>query len=166
MNSDEADTSQPPAQSSARNGAPARRMGSVIALAVLVVMAGLAYFWYAADVARREALVAAGSEPVEIVVPPPVEVAGLAQPGGGPGDVSAALEGEVNLDDSDQRRAWCDHLTAELARLNYEFKQPLPPPVIDRIATEITRLNTQTNRHGCAPGKGPHSPTASQNNAE
>ena len=72
------------------------------------------------------------------------------------GPASAApLAAVANLGDisnADQRRSVCGYLTAELNRLDYEFRQPLPPPVVDRIATEVAQLRGQVNRYDCAAG--------------
>jgi hypothetical protein len=133
----------------ARSGGGAVRWAvTLIALLALVVMAWQAYAWYAGDVTRREAL--ATRQALETVgLPPPAEVAGLAMPDSAPGNVPIAVADPGDVDDPDQRRALCGYLAAELERLNSEFKQPLPPPVIDRIATEITRLGEQNSRYGC-----------------
>lgn|GEM_PF-3273779 len=55
-----------------------------------------------------------------------------------------------NINDPDQRRSVCGFLTAEFGRLNYEFHQPLPPPVVDRVATEVAQLREQVSRFSCA----------------
>jgi len=131
---------------------------TLIALAVLIVLAILAFSWYAGNVAQREMMVV-GNESGQITVPPPVEVEGLEQSVDVPGNTSTAVK-LGDIDDPDQLRSVCGYLTAELERLDYEFKQPLPPPVIDRIATQIKQLHTQANRYDCAPGKGRQSADA------
>jgi hypothetical protein len=132
---------------------------TLVALIVLIAVAYKAYFWYTNDVARREAVVA-GREPREIAVPPPVEVEGLAQPaasavaGTTPGNAPAAVLNLGNISDPDQRRSVCGYLAAELERLDYEFKQPLPPPVIDRLATQIEQIHALASRYNCVSDKG------------
>jgi hypothetical protein len=116
---------------------------TLIALVALLGMAYLSYAWFTDNVAQREA-VAIGAVP--ITVPPPVEVEGLVQ------SAPQAVADLGNISDPSQRRAVCGYLAAELTRLNHEFKQPLPPPVIDRIATEIDQRQAQVSRYGCAPG--------------
>lgn len=133
--------------------ATTRQAATLIALAVLIGMAIVAYSWYAGNVAQRE-MMTAGNESGQITVPPPVEVEGLAQAVNVPGNTSVVPMDPGNIDDPDRRRSTCGYLAAELERLDYEFKQPLPPPVIDHIATQITRLHTQANRYDCMLGKG------------
>ena len=151
-----ADRSLPPKPHAWGGGVTARRwIVTLIALAVLAAIAAKGYFWFTGDVARRKALVAVQeSEP--IAVPPPVEVQGLAaQP-----DAAASVADLGNLADPDQHRAVCAYLVAEQERLDHEFKQPLPPPVVDRIATEIAQLHTQTSRADCTPGNAKDAPHA------
>jgi len=133
--------SRPESRSGAA-GATGRWTATLIALAVVLVMAYQTYAWFAGNAARREAM-AIGAAPV--AVPPPVEVEGLAQPTDAP--QAAADLGDIK--EPSQRRATCGYLAAELARLNHEFKQTLPPPVIDRIATEIDQRRAQVSRYGC-----------------
>lgn len=45
--------------------------------------------------------------------------------------------------------AQCHFLSAEIARLSYEFEQPLPPPVIDHIATRLKQLQERSAEAGC-----------------
>jgi hypothetical protein len=52
--------------------------------------------------------------------------------------------------DPSQQQANCNFLSAELARLNYEFEQPLPPTVLDDISTRLSNLRAQTKEAGCA----------------
>jgi hypothetical protein len=84
-------------------------------------------------------------------------LAGVELAGGETNPGAAGSSGIANLgaiDDPDQRRSVCGYLTSELDRLGYEFHQPLPPPVIDRIATKVAQLHGQISRYGCIPGKG------------
>ncbi len=55
----------------------------------------------------------------------------------------AATERAPASDDPSQRAAECDYLAAEIARMDYEFKQPLPPPVLDQIATDLKNAREQ-----------------------
>ncbi len=43
----------------------------------------------------------------------------------------------------------CHYLAAEVERLAFEFRQPLPPPVLDQISTHLTALRSQSERAGC-----------------
>jgi len=54
-------------------------------------------------------------------------------------------------DEASQQQAECNFLSAELDRLGYEFRQPLPPPVLDQISTRLTALRAQSERAKCAP---------------
>lgn len=49
-----------------------------------------------------------------------------------------------------QQQANCNFLTAEIARLSYEFQQPLPPAVLDHISSRLTGLRAQTEDARCA----------------
>ena len=53
--------------------------------------------------------------------------------------------------DPSQQQADCNFLSAETARLDYEFHQTLPPPVLDRISTQLTDLREQAAAARCAP---------------
>ena len=147
----------PPEPQSRRGGAVAPWIMTLIALAVLAVVAYKAYFWFTGDMPQRPAM-AAGEDPNGVAVPPPIEVQGLAQSDGtsdtAPDNAPAAVADPGDISDPDRRRAVCGYLAAESERLSHEFKQPLPPPVIDRIATEIGQLSAQTSRYGCTPGNG------------
>jgi hypothetical protein len=127
---------------------------TLIALVVLVAIAYKGYFWFMGNAARHQAQ-AADQESNQVTVPPPVEVPGLAQSDdaqdAAPGKVSAIGADLGNINDPDQRRAVCGYLAAESERLGHDFKQPLPPPVIDRIATETAQLRAQISRYGCTP---------------
>ncbi|MCL1961294.1 MAG: hypothetical protein FWG56_05895 [Desulfovibrionaceae bacterium] len=62
----------------------------------------------------------------------------------------AALSGGA---DASQQQADCNFLAAEITRLNYEFSQPLPPPVLDHISTRLAGLRAQADAARCAPLK-------------
>lgn len=52
-------------------------------------------------------------------------------------------------DDPAQREALCRYLAAEVERLDYDFRQPLPPPVLDAISTRLATLRSQGERLQC-----------------
>ena len=54
-------------------------------------------------------------------------------------------------DDPSQHEADCRFLAAEIARLDYELRQPLPPPVLDGISTQLAGLRAQNRAAKCAP---------------
>lgn len=56
---------------------------------------------------------------------------------------------DADADSPDARTAICRHLAAEAQRLDFEFQQPLPPPVIDHIATRQGELRAQQESVGC-----------------
>lgn len=57
------------------------------------------------------------------------------------------------------RRSVCNHLLAEVARLNFEFQQPLPPPVLDHISSHLAMLRSQHAEAQCPPLPKPLSQT-------
>ena len=48
-----------------------------------------------------------------------------------------------------QRDAACRFLSAEISRLDYEFQQTLPPPVLDEIASDLKGLREQASHLKC-----------------
>lgn len=60
----------------------------------------------------------------------------------------AALAGSS---DPSQLVASCAYLAAEIDRLGFEFRQPLPPPVLDHISTQLALLRAQSLAADCAP---------------
>lgn len=48
-----------------------------------------------------------------------------------------------------QRDATCRFLAAEISRLDYEFQQMLPPPVLDEIASDLKGLREQATYLKC-----------------
>lgn len=52
--------------------------------------------------------------------------------------------------DPAQRGALCDYLVAEVERLDFEFQQPLPPPILDQISTRLLTLRSQGERLACS----------------
>jgi len=146
----------PPKVRSGSSGAIVRWAITLIALLMLAIVVYKAYSWYVSDVTRHETLTAASRNLEGITVPPPVEVPEVAQSASAPNGMldnapaTAVIMDPGNITDPNQRHSMCGYLAAELGRLSYEFKQPLPPPVIDRIATEIAQSRAQTNDYGCA----------------
>jgi hypothetical protein len=60
--------------------------------------------------------------------------------------------------DPSQQEAGCTFLTAEITRLDYEFRQPLPPAVLDHISSRLAALRAQAGSAHCAlPAKAPDS---------
>ena len=53
------------------------------------------------------------------------------------------------------RDAECGYLAAENARLGYEFSQPLPPPVLDQIASRVKTLRERSAQLKCEPAAAP-----------
>ncbi|WP_028603798.1 hypothetical protein [Ottowia thiooxydans] len=49
-----------------------------------------------------------------------------------------------------QQEAECRYLAAEITRLNYEFQQSLPPPVLDQIATRLKGTRDRSAGLKCA----------------
>lgn len=47
------------------------------------------------------------------------------------------------------RQALCAYLSAEVERLDFEFQQPLPPPVLDDISSRLTSLRDQGEQLHC-----------------
>ncbi len=56
-----------------------------------------------------------------------------------------------STEDPSQHDASCHFLAAEIARLDYEFRQPLPPPVIDLISSRLGALRGESEQGRCAP---------------
>lgn len=65
----------------------------------------------------------------------------------------------------DQRIALCHYLLAEVQRLDFEFQQPLPPPVLDRISTRLGVLRDQGEQLRCALPKASARTTSETENA-
>ena len=53
--------------------------------------------------------------------------------------------------DASQQAAVCAYLQAEIERLDFEFRQPLPPPVLDLISSRLSGLRTSHGTSGCHP---------------
>ena len=50
-----------------------------------------------------------------------------------------------------QQTALCGYLAAEIARLDFEFKQPLPPNVLDHVSSQLSGLRAQHGAAKCEP---------------
>ncbi|MDR1968510.1 MAG: hypothetical protein LBQ32_07455 [Burkholderiaceae bacterium] len=70
-------------------------------------------------------------------------------------DDVAATAARPALSDSanriSQQTADCSFLSAEIARLDYEFNQLLPPEVLDHISTRLAILRAQAEAARCVP---------------
>ena len=53
--------------------------------------------------------------------------------------------------DPSAHASMCGYWTAEIERLNFEFQQPLPPPVLDQISTHLGNLRGQFRDARCGP---------------
>lgn len=70
--------------------------------------------------------------------------------GEGPSTQVARPSGLSSGGDPGQYQAGCTFMVAEISRLDYEFSQPLPPPVLDHISTRLTQLRQQASAARCA----------------
>ncbi len=133
---------------------------SGIAAVLLVVSAWRAWQWFEGDVERRRAVAesvapsgvelrpAAGRlKELDQALPAPVEVDGA-------GDVPSAVPPvpQVSAEtlSGSQRTATCRFLAAEIERLDYEFKQELPPPVLDHLSSRLAQWRSQYQAGKCA----------------
>lgn len=57
--------------------------------------------------------------------------------------------------DPAQLDATCRYLAAEIERLDFEFRQPLPPQVLDHISSRLVVLRAQGETGQCAPAAKP-----------
>lgn len=57
--------------------------------------------------------------------------------------------------DPGQQEAACGYLAAEIERLDFEFRQPLPPQVLDHISSRLTSLRGQSQAGQCEPAAKP-----------
>jgi len=78
---------------------------------------------------------------------------------GSTGEPPAAAPGSASPTPADDgaaaRDAECGYLAAEIARLRHEFDQPLPPPVLDQVASRLKALRARSAQRQC-----PAEPTA------
>lgn len=92
------------------------------------------------DGAASEALQADGEDPNGVV--------------GSTGDsvpVLVARPTSLGVGDPSHQTAVCGYLLAEITRLDFEFRQPLPPPVLDHISTLLGTLRAQSGAARCVP---------------
>ena len=77
-----------------------------------------------------------------------------------PATVAQALVLATGADPA-QLDATCRYLAAEIERLDFEFRQPLPPQVLDHISSRLVVLRAQGEAGQCAPvGKPAAKPAA------
>jgi len=71
--------------------------------------------------------------------------------------VPAALPAGISLEGAShsQRDAVCAYLAAEIARLDFEFQQALPPPVLDHLSTRLGGLRAQHRAAECVAAGAP-----------
>ena len=71
--------------------------------------------------------------------------------------VPAALPAGISLEGAShsQRDAVCAYLAAEIARLDFEFQQALPPPVLDHLSTRLGSLRAQHRAAECVAAGAP-----------
>ena len=65
--------------------------------------------------------------------------------------VLVARPANLGAGDPSQQTALCGYLAAEIARLDFEFKQPLPPNVLDHISSQLSGLRAQHGAAKCDP---------------
>ena len=65
--------------------------------------------------------------------------------------VLVARPANLGAGDPSQQTALCGYLAAEIARLDFEFKQPLPPNVLDHISSQLSGLRAQHGAAKCEP---------------
>ncbi|MFV0678824.1 hypothetical protein [Ottowia sp.] len=85
--------------------------------------------------------------------PPPPGVTGMDANGvaGSTGSSATTTVAQpVAFSTPGQQQADCNFLVAEVTRLDYEFQQPLPPPVLDHIATRLVDLRSHAEAIQCA----------------
>ena len=68
---------------------------------------------------------------------------------GGPVRVARPAVFSASGHDPSQRNSLCGYWTAEIERLDFEFQQPLPPPVLDQISTHLADLRSQFTQAKC-----------------
>ena len=81
-------------------------------------------------------------------------------PDGDPGAVQVPRPAAFSAsgDDPSQRTSMCGYWLAEIERLDFEFQQPLPPPVLDQISTHLGNLREQFAQAKCGPPPKPRPP--------
>ena len=83
-------------------------------------------------------------------------------PDGDPGAVQVPRPAAFSAsgDDPSQRTSMCGYWLAEIERLDFEFQQPLPPPVLDQISTHLGNLREQFAQAKCGPPPKPRADAA------
>ena len=134
---------------------------SGIAAVLLVVGAWRAWQWFESDVERRrsvaETVAPSGVElraradresaeqmqELDQALPAPVEVGDL------PDTIAPVPQIDFGALKSNERTDACRFLAAEIERLDYEFGQELPPPVLDHLSTRLGMLRDQYQEGKC-----------------
>ena len=135
---------------------------SGIATVLLIVGAWRAWQWFEGDVQRRrtvaESVAPSGVElraradtdgsrelsELEQALPAPVEVGDL------PDTVAPVPLVNMQALNAEEQRDACRFLAAEIERLDYEFKQNLPPPVLDHVSTRLGMFRDQYQAGKCS----------------
>ncbi len=65
--------------------------------------------------------------------------------------VLVARPASLGVGDPGEHGAVCGYLQAEIERLDFEFKQPLPPAVLDHISSQLAGLRTRQGEAKCSP---------------
>jgi len=65
--------------------------------------------------------------------------------------VLVARPAALSVGDPGEHSAVCSYLAAEIERLDFEFRQPLPPAVLDHISSQLASLRTQHGSAKCSP---------------
>lgn len=79
---------------------------------------------------------------------------------GGPVRVARPEVFSAAGNDPSQHTSMCGYWTAEIERLDFEFQQPLPPPVLDQISTHLGNLRDQYADAKCGPPPKPRADAA------
>ena len=134
---------------------------SGIAAVLLVVGAWRAWQWFEGDVQRRrvvaESVAPSGVElrahadressglvqELDHALPAPVEVGDV------PDTVAPVPQLDVGALSGSDRTEACRFLAAEIERLDYEFGQELPPPVLDHVSTRLGLVRDQYQAGKC-----------------
>lgn len=69
---------------------------------------------------------------------------------GSTGEKAPAVDRVAVVSEPNDQEAECRYLVAEVTRLNYEFQQSLPPPVLDQIATRLKDMRDRSAGLKCA----------------
>ena len=63
---------------------------------------------------------------------------------GSTGEKAPVVDRVTLVSEPSEQEAECSYLVAEITRLNYEFQQSLPPPVLDQIATRLKDMRDRS----------------------